>query len=121
MSKAQPKKQKKPTVPSKAKPVKDVASKDTPKEETSAPMQEGLAAVAAMPPPPAKDSKLGLLITLLTRPEGATINDMVTATGWQKHTVRSALSHALAKKRGYLIVSDKPLGEQRLYKIVDPV
>ena len=92
-----------------------------PPEEMSAPMQAGLAAVAAMPPPPAKDSKLGQIVTLLTRPDGATIDDMVAATGWQKHTVRSAVSHALAKKRGYLIVSEKPIGGQRAYKIIDPV
>ena len=121
MSKTKSTKQKKTTAAAKTKPVKDIALKDTPQGEPSTAMQAALASVAAMPPPPAKDSKLGLLITLLTRPEGATIDDMVTATNWQKHTVRSAVSHALAKKRGYLIVSDKPLGGQRLYKIVDPV
>ncbi|MFH1157617.1 MAG: DUF3489 domain-containing protein [Pseudomonadota bacterium] len=82
----------------------------------SEPMKAGLAAVAAMP---RKDSKLGIVIKLLQRPEGATIDDLVKATGWQKHTVRSAVSHALAKKRGYKIVSDKPKGENRIYKIVD--
>ena len=46
-----------------------------------------------------------------------TIDDMVAATGWQKHTIRSALSHALAKKRGYEIVSDKPKDGLRIYKI----
>ena len=107
--------------PSKTKSVKSIKPKDNHLEEPSSPMQAGLAAVAAMPPPPAKESKLGLIVTLLTRPEGATIDDMVAATGWQRHTVRAALSHALAKKRGYLIVSDKPSGGQRLYKIVDPV
>ena len=121
MSKSKPKKQKKTTASPKTKPVKDIAPKDTPQEEPSAPMRADLAAVAAMPPPPAKDSKLGQIVTLLTRPDGATIDDMVTATGWQKHTVRSAVSHALAKKRGYLIVSEKPIGGQRAYKIIDPV
>jgi hypothetical protein len=132
MSKSQPKKQKKPPASPKTKPVKDLAPKDTPQEEISAPMKAGLAAVAAMPPAPPKESKLGQLITLLKRPEGASIDDMVAATGWQKHTVRSALSHALAKKRGYLIVSDKPTNGhsvvsntptygKRVYKIVDPV
>ena len=87
--------------------------------EHSPAMQAGLAAVAALPPSPPKESKLALVIKLLTRPEGATIDDMVAATSWQKHTVRAALSHALAKKRGYKIVSDKPQGGQRLYKIAE--
>ena len=76
-------------------------------------------AVKSKAPSPPKESKLSLIIKLLTRPEGATIEDMVSATGWQKHTVRAALSHALAKKRGYQIVSDKPQGGKRIYKIAE--
>ncbi|MDD3030715.1 MAG: DUF3489 domain-containing protein [Alphaproteobacteria bacterium] len=45
---------------------------------------------------------------------------MVEATGWQKHTVRSAISHALGKKRGYQIVSEKPKDGKRIYKITEP-
>ena len=89
-------------------------------EEQSAPMKAGLAAVSAMPPTPAKESKLALVIKLLSRPEGATIDDLVTATGWQKHTVRAAISHALAKKRGYQIASEKLQGGKRTYKIAEP-
>lgn len=84
-------------------------------KKLSAPMKAGLAAVAVMPV--GKETKLDAIIQLLSRPEGATVEDMVAATGWQQHTLRSALSHALAKKRGYQIVSDKPKGEQRIYKI----
>ena len=84
-------------------------------QKPSAPMKAALDAVAAMPV--RKDSKLQTVIQLLSRPEGATIDDMVAATGWQKHTIRSALSHALAKKRGYEIVSDKPKDGLRIYKI----
>jgi hypothetical protein len=91
-----------------------------PPEEMSAPMQAGLAAVEAMPPAPPKESKLSLVIKLLTRTEGATIDDMTAATSWQKHTVRAALSHALAKKRGYKIVSEKSQGGKRTYKIAEP-
>lgn len=93
--------------------------KPTPKkgasQKPSAPMKAALDAVATMPV--RKDSKLQTVIQLLSRPEGATIDDMVAATGWQKHTIRSALSNALAKKRGYEIVSDKPKDGLRIYKI----
>lgn len=82
----------------------------------SAAMQAGLDAVATMPV--GKTSKLNAITELLMRPEGATINDMIAVTGWQKHTVRAALSHALGKKRGYQIVSEKPAGGQRSYKIM---
>ena len=64
-----------------------------------------------------KETKLDLIINLLSRPEGATIEDMVTATGWQKHSVRGVMSNALTKKRSLQIVSDKPQGGSRIYKI----
>lgn len=106
-----------------------VKSKSTPKknkpevsgippEKQSAPMKAALEAVAAMPV--TKESKLAAVIGLLKRPEGATIEDVVAVTGWQKHTVRACISHALAKKRGYQIVSDKPQGGKRIYKIAEP-
>ena len=106
------------TKPKAAPKKSNLSSNGKPPEKMSVPMQAALTAVATMPPAPAKESKLGQIVTLLTRPDGATIDDMVTATGWQKHTVRSAASHALAKKRGYLIVSEKPQGGIRVYKIV---
>jgi hypothetical protein len=40
----------------------------------------------------AKTSRQDTLLGLLRRPEGATIADMADATGWQAHSVRSALS-----------------------------
>ena len=97
--------------------------KPTNDEALSAPMQAGLAAVAAMKPTndaPARETKLTKVIELLSRPEGATIDQIVDATGWQKHTVRSAISHALGKKRGYQIVSEKPKDGKRAYKITPP-
>ncbi len=103
----------------KAKAAKSAKAKTAPKKSNpkkpSAPMKKALDAVANMPI--RKDTKLEAVIQLLSRPEGATIEDMVAATGWQKHTIRSALSHALAKKRGYEIVSDKPKDGLRIYKI----
>ena len=81
----------------------------------SVPMQAALAGVAAMPIK--RETKLTALVALLSRPEGANIEDMIAATGWQKHTIRSALSHALTKKHGYQIVSEKPENSVRIYKI----
>ena len=101
--------------PKKAKPV---ANGKHPEAEMSASVQTALAAVAAMPV--GKASKLDAVVELLKRPEGATIEDIIAVTGWQKHTVRAALSHALGKKRGYKIVSDKPQGGKRTYTIVEP-
>lgn len=60
-------------------------------------------------------SKLDTLEKLLTRKNGATIADMVKATGWQQHSVRGALAGAM-KKRGHAITSEKTDGTRR-YKI----
>ena len=45
------------------------------------------------------------MIDLLKRPEGATVEQIAAATGWQKHTIRGAISGALKKKLGLTIES----------------
>lgn len=59
-------------------------------------------------------SRLEQLQALLTRPDGASIADMVEATGWQQHSVRGAMAGAL-KKRGVTITSEKIDGARRYY------
>ena len=54
---------------------------------------------------------------MLQRPEGATIDQICTATGWQAHTVRGTFAGAFKKKLGLTIVSDKPQGGERVYRI----
>jgi hypothetical protein len=61
-------------------------------------------------------SKLDKILTLLRRPAGATVEQMVTATGWQAHSVRGAISGALKKKLGLAIESTKQDG-RRVYRI----
>lgn len=51
-------------------------------------------------------SKLDQLEALLLRKEGASIAEMIAATGWQTHSVRGAMAGAL-KKRGLTITSEK--------------
>ncbi|MCA0273119.1 MAG: DUF3489 domain-containing protein [Proteobacteria bacterium] len=64
----------------------------------------------------AAPSKLDQLVTLLRTPGGATLPELQSATGWQVHSVRGAMAGALRKK-GYSIVSEKPEGELRRYRI----
>ena len=61
-------------------------------------------------------SKQARIIGLLQRPEGATIDQMANAMGWQRHTVRGLISGALKKKLGLDIVSEKT-DRGRLYRI----
>ena len=66
------------------------------------------------------DSKQALVIGLLQRPEGATIAQIMEATGWQQHTCRGTLAGTLKKRLGLTINSSKETGGQRVYRI-DPV
>jgi hypothetical protein len=63
------------------------------------------------------DSKQALVIGLLQRPEGATIAQIMEATGWQQHTVRGTLAGTLKKRLGLTINSTKETCGQRVYRI----
>jgi hypothetical protein len=60
-------------------------------------------------------TKLDRMVMQLTRPEGASLAELATVTGWQAHSVRGALAGSL-KKKGHLILSEKINGERR-YRI----
>ena len=62
-------------------------------------------------------SKLDTLVTLLRKPNGASIDELATATAWQKHSVRGALAGTL-KKKGHVISSDVIDGVRR-YRIAE--
>ena len=58
------------------------------------------------PQPDAKrPSKQDEVIAMLRRPEGATVDEVARATGWQRHTVRGVFSGILKKKLGLTIAS----------------
>jgi hypothetical protein len=63
------------------------------------------------------DTKQAQLIAMLRRNEGATIAQIVAATGWQPHTVRGAFAGALKKKLGLTVTSEKVEGGERVYRI----
>ena len=64
-----------------------------------------------------RQTKQQIMIDLLRRPEGAGIEEITAATGWQSHTVRGAMSGALKKKLGLEITSKKVEGLGRVYRI----
>jgi hypothetical protein len=61
--------------------------------------------------------KLGDMLTLLKREEGATVTDLMEATGWQKHSVRGAMSGQLKTKYGLIIQKIATKGEETVYQI----
>ena len=63
------------------------------------------------PSAPRDGSKLARVIELLLRDHGATIDELIAATGWLAHTTRAALTGL--RKRGYVVAinrSDKERG-----------
>ena len=81
------------------------------------PLPSEVATVAAGPRPGSKQAKV---IDLLTRPEGATVAEVMDATGWQPHTVRGMFSGALKKKHRLTVISAKE-DRGRVYRIADAV
>ena len=56
---------------------------------------------------------------MLKRPEGASVAEIVTAFGWQPHTIRGAIAGALKKKLGLNVTSEKEDQRGRVYRIAD--
>jgi hypothetical protein len=57
------------------------------------------------PSAPRGGSKLARIIALLERDRGATIEELIAATGWLAHTSRAALTGL--RKRGYAVAIDR--------------
>ena len=68
-------------------------------------------------PTSGKQTKQQTCLDLLARREGATIEDLEQATGWQKHSVRGFLAGAVRKKLGLTLASEKPDSGPRRYRI----
>src|SRR5690606_10845958 len=56
---------------------------------------------------PREGTKQATMIAMLRAPDGATIEEIMAATGWQSHTVRGAMAGALKKKLGLEVTSEK--------------
>jgi len=66
---------------------------------------------------PRKGTKQQMLVAMLRRHEGATVPEVVAATGGLPHTVRGAIAGALKKKLRLQISSEKVEGRKRVYRI----
>ena len=82
------------------------------KPRASAPKKEAKEAKA-----PREGTKKAKILALLERKEGATLAQMMKATGWQKHSVRGFLSGALGKQMGLTIANAKAEDGERVYKL----
>jgi len=76
--------------------ITEPAAADTTAAETSAP---------GMPPSESRQTKGALVLAMLSRDQGATLTELVAATGWLPHTTRAALTGL--RKKGHDIAKGK--------------
>jgi hypothetical protein len=62
-------------------------------------------------------TKQAQIIALLQRPEGASITEIVEATGWLPHSARGLISGGLKKKLNLPITAEKVAGRRTVYKL----
>lgn len=70
---------------------------------------------AGIPNEPRPGGKLGLIVDRLSARTGATADELVDATGWQRHSVLGALSKL--KSRGFDFVLDTN-ADRRAYRLL---
>jgi hypothetical protein len=89
---------------------KAIRAKKAPKPATKAAKPAGSG--------PRESSKTAQLIEMLKRAGGTTLEEIMTAMGWLKHTTRAMLSAggSLTKKHGLVVTSEK-VGDERRYSI----
>jgi hypothetical protein len=92
-----------------------------PEAADSAPTGADDTAAVADPAPKARTVRAGtkqaMLIEMLRAETGATIDEIIVATGWQQHTVRGAIAGALKRKLGLDVTSEKVGGRGRVYRL----
>ncbi len=87
----------------------------------------GLAAIGIAPvetpaaPNPSRPvrpgSKQSLLLDLLHRAKGASIDELSSTLGWQAHSVRGAIAGTVKKKLGFAVTSERFPKRGRVYRI----
>ena len=96
------------------KPIRRFARQPKSQESSAAATDEALAALLIAAPSTKPPTKAAIILELLRRGEGATLEQLVMATGWLPHTTRAALTGI--KRKGHLLSSEKVDG-LRTYRV----
>ncbi|MFP1645954.1 DUF3489 domain-containing protein [Pontitalea aquivivens] len=94
-----------------------MSKRTEPKDVTPAADATNDASKAATARKPREGTKQATLITMLRRPEGATIEELSAATEWNTNTVRGAMAGVLKKRLGLAVTSVKDEARGRVYKL----
>jgi len=87
--------------------------------EIDPPQPEPVADPAPERPAQRKGTKQAMLIEMLRAKDGATLDKIVAATGWLKHTARGVISGQLKKRLGLNVVTAADDERGRVYRIAD--
>jgi hypothetical protein len=90
------------------------------KKSTAKPKVSGAAAPKSRAATQKSQAKSAIMIGLLRRPEGACLDELTKATGWEKHSVRGFLAGALRKHHGLTVTSEKS-EKTRVYRVTGEV
>ena len=90
------------------------ANNTTPAKKGAKAAHKATAATADRVRPGSKTAKV---LDLVKRSGGATLKQLMKATGWQAHSVRGFLSGTLGKKMGLKIESSKTNDGERVYSL----
>ena len=102
--------------------LKTAASKRSVKSSATARRVTSAATPAKVPPKSDEPkvervTKQERMLTLLSRPEGASIEEMMQATDWQQHSARGFLAGTVKRKLGFSLTTSKAAGDVRRYRI----
>src|SRR5271166_394278 len=86
-------------------PIISVDRKAKPGSDPAAAIDRPDSGVAPTPISPRGGTKIAQVIELLQRGDGATLAELIAATGWLPHTMRAALTGL--RKRGYAVGIDR--------------
>ena len=79
------------------------------------PARQGRRAAAAPPEVKRGETKQTRVITLLGRDSGASLSELIAATGWLPHTTRAALTGL--RHKGFVLDRDKRADGTTVYRI----
>ena len=96
------------------KPTRRFARQPKSQESSAAATDEAVAGLPVATSSTRPTTKAAIILDLLRRNEGATLEQLVMATGWLPHTTRAALTGI--KRKGHLLSSEKMDGV-RTYRV----
>jgi hypothetical protein len=105
------------STPKAAKKAQRGSNRKAPASGMSRPTRRSEDSAAHAGPAVRPGTKQAQVIDLLRRPQGASIAELIKATGWQRHSVRGIIAGALKKKLGITVTAERTEDGERRYRI----